>query len=82
LTPANRQFAFLHVRDPYHFQFQAADVAAVTGFGATDTTMVVPGQPVRSTGHILVNNMETSDPHGSTLNPVFVPVWSYMIRNF
>lgn len=80
LTPANRQFAFLHVRDPYHFQFQAADAAAVTGFPVTDTTMIVPGEPVHSTYHILVNNMETKDPHGSTLNPVFVTVWSYMVK--
>ena len=81
LTPANRQFAFLHVHDPYNVQFQAADVAAVTGFRATDTTMVIPGEPVHSTCHILVNNMETKDPHGSTLNPVFVPVWSYMVKD-
>jgi hypothetical protein len=79
LTPSARQFAFLHVNDPYNIQFQTSDIAAVTGYPATDTTMVYPGQPVHSTHHILVNNIATRDPHGSTLNPVFVRVWSYMV---
>jgi hypothetical protein len=79
LTPPGRQFAFLHVNDPYNVHFQLADVAAVTGFSAADTTMVLPGQPVHSTRHILLNNLDTKDPHGSTLDPRFVQVWKYMV---
>lgn len=78
-TPSNRQFAFLHLNDPYNVRFQAADVSAVTGFPATDTTMASPGQPVYSNNHILINAIETKDPHGSTLNPVFAAVWRYMV---
>lgn len=81
LTPPSRQFAFLHLHDPFNIHFQAADVAAVTGFPSTDTTMVSPGQPVHSNRHILVNNIDTRDPHGSTLNPVFIRVWSYMVTS-
>jgi hypothetical protein len=79
LTPSARQFAFLHIDDPYNVRLQTADVAAVTGFPATDTTMVSPDRPVQSNRHILVNNIATPDPHGSTLSPVFVRVWRYMV---
>jgi pimeloyl-ACP methyl ester carboxylesterase len=80
LTPPGRQFAFLHVKDPYNVRFQTADVSAVTGFPATDTAMVYPGLPIHSTRHILINDLDTRDPHGSTLNPVFIRVWSYMVK--
>jgi hypothetical protein len=81
LTQSARQFAFLHINDPYNVRLQTADVSAVTGFPATDTAMVYPGQPVHTTHHILINDLDTKDPHGSTLNPVFVRVWSYMLRS-
>jgi pimeloyl-ACP methyl ester carboxylesterase len=78
-TDAARQYAFLHVKDPFNYQFQVADVAAATGLNAGDTTMVQPGQPVRSSRHIFVNSLETRDYHGSTMNPVFVQVWQYIL---
>jgi len=79
LTPPARQFALLPLNDPYHVHFQIADVAAVTGFPTADTAMVKPGEPVYSTRHILINNMVSDDPHGTTLNPVFIRVWKYMV---
>ncbi|WP_157097832.1 BPSS1187 family protein [Niabella ginsenosidivorans] len=79
LTPAARQYAFLHVKDPFNYQFQVADVAAVTGLSPADTTMVQPGIPVHSDRHIFVNTWGTKDYHGSTVNPAFVQVWQYIM---
>jgi hypothetical protein len=79
MTPPARHFAFLHLKDPYNFTFQVADVGAVTGFSVADTSMVKPGEPIHSTRHILVNEMDSNDPHGATLDPVFVRVWKYML---
>ncbi|HEX7754583.1 MAG TPA: hypothetical protein VF421_04520 [Niabella sp.] len=79
LTPAARQYAFLHVKDPFNYQFQVADVAAVTGLNPSDTTMVQPGTPVHSERHIFVNDMGTKDYHGSTLNTAFVQVWRHIM---
>ncbi|HWB93103.1 MAG TPA: hypothetical protein VG605_14670 [Puia sp.] len=81
LTPVSRYYAFLHLRDPFHYSYQAADVSAVINKPPTDTTMVYPGTPVTSTKHILVNNIETPNPHGSTLKEEFIPVWDYMTKN-
>lgn len=78
-TPAERQYAFLNLRDPFNYQFQVADVAAVTGFTIKDTTMVVAGGTVGGERHIFVNDLETEDHHGSTINLVFVPVWQYIM---
>lgn len=78
-TPASRQYAFLHVKDPFNYQFQIADVSAVTGLNPADTTMVQPGMPVHSDRHIFVNTLETKDYHGSTVNPAFVQVWQYIM---
>jgi hypothetical protein len=77
-TPVSRYYAFLHLKDPFHYGYQVADVAAVTGRPVTDTTMVYPDTPIRSTRHILVNNIETRNPHGSTIQQEFLPVWRYM----
>jgi pimeloyl-ACP methyl ester carboxylesterase len=78
-TPASRQFAFLNLQDPFNYSFQVADVAAVTGFSAKDTTMVLAGEPVTGDRHIFVNDLDTKDHHGSTMNEVFVPVWQYIM---
>src|SRR5258708_881386 len=85
-TPASRQYAFLNLQDPFNYAFQVADVAAVTGFSMTDTTFVRAGEPVERPGdrvggerHIFVNDLDTEDHHGSTMNPVFVPVWAYIM---
>jgi len=56
-----------------------ADVAAVTGFAMTDTTFVRAGEPVTGGRHIFVNDLDTEDHHGSTMDVVFVPVWQYIM---
>lgn len=78
-TPVNRYYAFLHVRDPFNFSYQVADVTAINHQQATDTTMVQPHVAVRSTRHILVTDTDKAEPHGSTLGLQFLPVWRYMI---
>jgi dienelactone hydrolase len=79
LTPISRYYAFLHVQDPFNFQYQVADVAMINQGAVTDTTMVEPFMPVKSTRHILVTAIDKSDKHGSTLGMEFIPVWKYMI---
>lgn len=79
-TPVSRYYAFLHVQDPFNYRYQVADVCALTGAALTDTTMVSPGAPVRSTRHILVNDLQTSDKHGSTLQTKFIQVWEYALK--
>jgi pimeloyl-ACP methyl ester carboxylesterase len=78
-TPAERHFAFLNLQDPFKYPFQVADVSAVTGFSMADTTMVHAGVPVASRRHIFVNDLETEDHHGSTMNTVFLPVWQHIM---
>lgn len=78
-TPAEREYAFLNLQDPYNFHFQVADVAAITGYKLKDTTMVKAGGPVGGERHIFVNDLNTEDHHGSTMNLVFVPVWQYVM---
>lgn len=79
-TPADRQYAFLNLRDPFNYHFQVADVAAVTGFAVTDTTMVVAGGPVGGERHIFVNDLDTQDHHGSTMNLVFTPLFQFIFN--
>ncbi|MBO9730118.1 MAG: hypothetical protein J7623_15880 [Chitinophaga sp.] len=78
-TPVNRYYAFLHVRDPFNFSYQVADVTAINHQQVTDTTMVQPQVAVKSTRHILVTDTDKAEPHGSTLGVQFLPVWRYMI---
>ncbi|MEC5143837.1 hypothetical protein [Chitinophaga sp. 212800010-3] len=78
-TPVNRYYAFLHLKDPFNYEYQAADVSAVTQFAVTDTAMVHPGIPVHKRKHILVTDIDKNDKHGSTLRLEFIPVWRYMI---
>lgn len=80
-TPVNRYYAFLHTGDPFNFQYQVADVAAINHLAVTDTTMVKPGAAVRSTRQILVTDIDKSDRHGSTLGKEFTGVWKYMISS-
>ena len=80
LTPPSRYYAFLHLKDPFHYSYQTANVAVLTERPATDTTMVFPGKPVKSDRHILVNDIETNNPHGSTVQTEFETVWRYMVE--
>ncbi|MGO4290325.1 BPSS1187 family protein [Chitinophaga sp. RAB17] len=78
-TPVSRYYAFLHVQDPFNYQYQVADVALINHHAVTDTTMVQPQTPVHSTRSILVTDINKSDKHGSTVGMEFIPVWKYMI---
>ena len=78
-TPVNRYYAFLHAQDPFNYQYQVADVAAINHRAVTDTTMVQPNTPVHSTRNILVTNIDKADKHSSTVGTEFIPVWKYMI---
>jgi len=79
-TPAERQFAFLNLQDPFVYSYQVADVAAVTGYAVTDTTMVVAGGPVGGDRHLFVNDLNTEDHHGSTMNLVFTPLFQFILQ--
>jgi dienelactone hydrolase len=79
LTPVNRYYAFLHTQDPFNYQYQVADVAAINHRAVTDTTMVQPDTPVHSTRNILVTDIDKADKHSSTVGTEFIPVWKYMI---
>lgn len=78
-TPENRYFAFLNLKDPFHVNFQIENCKKLMQHIHPDTIMVHPGVPVQGDHHILVNNIPTKDPHGSTLFPVFKNVWAYML---
>lgn len=78
-TAVNRYYAFLHTQDPFNYQYQVTDVAAINHRTVTDTTMVQPNTPVHSTRNILVTDIDKSDKHGSTVGMDFIPVWKYMI---
>ncbi|HEY8958721.1 BPSS1187 family protein [Chitinophaga sp.] len=80
-TPVNRYYAFLHTGDPFNYQYQVADVSAVSHQAVTDTTMVQPGMPVRPGKSILVTDVDRKDKHGSTLGTEFTAVWKYMISS-
>jgi hypothetical protein len=86
-TDPSRYFAFLHVRDPYDFRKQLINCSTLMGrrpadtvvIKLADTTMVRPGLPVIGGRHILVTDIESSNPHGSVLQPEFRKVWEYML---
>lgn len=80
LTASSRYYAFLHLKDPFHYNYQVANNARLIQCSPTDTVMVSPNMPFRSNRHILVNNIETGNPHGSTLQQEFIPVWKYMVE--
>lgn len=78
-TPPDRYYAFLHVKDPFHVQYQIANCDRLMGLSGQDTVMVSPGVAVKGHPRILVNRIATRDPHGSTLRPEFKNVWAYML---
>jgi hypothetical protein len=86
-TAPSRYYAFLHIRDPYDFNKQLANCKVL--MGSADTLMVSPEMAVPagsglSAGkrrHILVTNIETKNPHGSTLDPLFRQVLKYMLAD-
>jgi hypothetical protein len=79
-TPSSKYFAFLHIRDQFDVTRQLADCAAVMGTATPDSTTIQPNMPVTTNKHILVNRIETNNPHMSTLLPQFKEVWRYMLN--
>ena len=78
-TPPSRFFAFLHLKDPFNVNHQIADDMKLMNLSRVDTIMVQPGVPVQGHAHILVNDIPTNNPHGSTISLQFVNVWKYML---
>lgn len=79
-TNIRKYISFLHVKDPFNFNYQVANINAMIHRSATDTVMVVPGKEPRRHSQIFVNNIETKSPHGSTLRTEFLPVWATMLK--
>ena len=79
-TPPSRFFAFLHLKDPFNVHHQVADDMKLMNLSRIDTVMVQPGIPVQGHAHILVNDIATNNPHGSTVSLQFINVWKYMLE--
>jgi hypothetical protein len=77
-TPPSRFFAFLNLKDPFNEHHQIANCIVLMGLSKPDTAMVQPGEIIHGNYQILINDIDTKQPHGSTLFPVFENVWKYM----
>lgn len=78
-TPENRYYAFLNLKDPFNVEYQIANCKKLMKDIHSDTLMVRPNVSIHGEHHILINNIQTEDHHGSTLFPEFKNVWSYML---
>jgi hypothetical protein len=78
-TPPSRFFAFLHTKDPFDVEHQIANCMVLMGLSTPETVMVKPGETIRGSHQILINDLPTKQPHGSTLLPQFENVWEYML---
>lgn len=79
VTSPSKYFAFLHVKDPYDFNKQKADFLALLQGNKADTFLVQPGAAVIKGKHILVANIETTNPHESMMQPAFEKAWAYLL---
>lgn len=77
-TPSSRFFAFLSLNDPFNVHHQIANCAVLMDLPKPETLMVKPGEPIQGNYQILINDIPTQHPHGSTLLPQFENVWKYM----
>ena len=77
-TPPSRFFAFLNLKDPFNVHHQIANCMALMKLSKPETLMVKPGEVIRGTNHILIDDIPTKQHHGSTLFPEFENVWKYM----
>lgn len=78
-TPPDRYYAFLHEKDPFNVKHQLANCDALMDRTQPEILKVEPGVPIHGTRHILVTDIPTKNPHGSTLFPEFRDVWKYML---
>lgn len=77
-TPPSRFFAFLNLKDPFNVHHQIANCMLLMNMSKAKVLMVKPGETIHGDHHILINNIDTQQHHGSTLFPVFANVWKYM----
>lgn len=77
-TPPSRFYAFLNLKDPFNVDHQIANCMMLMNLSKPGTLRVKPGEAIHSASHILINNIETKNPHGSTIFPQFKNVWKYM----
>ncbi|RFM29531.1 BPSS1187 family protein [Deminuibacter soli] len=81
VTPVSSYYAFLNRQDPFNMQYQLANAKVIMQTNAPDSLFVLPGEAVKGHPHILINDLDTKDHHGSTLDPRFVQVWNYVLTN-
>ena len=77
-TPPSRFFAFLALKDPFNVHHQVDNCAMLMQFANPETSNVKPGEVIHGDCHILISNLPTKQPHGSTLLPQFTNVWEYL----
>ena len=77
-TPPSRFFAFLALKDPFNVRHQIANCMVLMHLSKPATLMVKPGEVIHGNHPILINNIPTKNPHGSTLLPQFKSIWKYM----
>lgn len=78
-TSPSRFFAFLAEKDPFNVHHQIANCAELMRLTKPETQMVKPGAAIPGDCHILINDIPTKSPHGSTLFLQFTNVWKYMV---
>lgn len=78
-TPPSRFFAFLAMKDPFNLHHQVANCMVLMHLSKPETLAVKPGEVIHSDCQILVNDLPTKSPHGSTVLPEFENVWKYMV---
>ena len=77
-TPPSRFFAFLALKDPFNVRHQIANCMVLMHLSKPATLMVKPDEVIHGNHPILINNIPTKNPHGSTLLPQFKSIWKYM----
>lgn len=78
-TDASRYFAFLHYKDQYNVHLQLENCKTLMETTTIDSMGIKPLTPIVSKNHILITDIETPNPHGSTTLPQFKYVWEYML---
>lgn len=78
-TDASRYFAFLHYKDQYNVHLQLENCKTLMETATIDSMGIKPLTPIVSKNHILITDIETPNPHGSTTLPQFKYVWEYML---
>lgn len=81
-THPSRYFSFLNQHDSYQVNNQIANNMKLMQLDKEDTLHIEPGKPVNGKQHILITDMMPTDgvtAHSSVLNPIYLPVWEYML---